>query len=381
MAEPEFDRSTGWWSIRFRTGKGTRAKKTLLRDPRWKKGSNWPPEGKRPRPPSEVILLARPFQDLDTQARMGQEIRIPRATPVMDFLNSYRTSYQATRRPRSFVVLRRSIDHFLKFCETRKLVNVEAVTRADCRAYLEARRVAGAKFNTVRAEKGMLGAVWARALEVDRVASNPWAGTKVPGEDDSVATPSWTESEVVAITGQLKGWARDAFVVGVNSGFRVNALLHLQWRDVRWTSPRRKFGQLVCRKELSKNRKEYAVPLFPAAHDVLARRHAETVDTKPTDLIFPGQSPGKAMTRRAFSSHLLRAIAAAGVEYHGHECHAMRATFATLAVAAGVNARAVQAWMSHSSLKMTDRYVGHSTEADEIEATKIADRPTPLSDP
>jgi integrase len=373
MAEPEFAPSTGWWYIRYRTGRGTRAKKTLLKDPRWSKGGAWPPEGKRPRPPAEVLILARPFQDLDTQARMGREVKIPRATPVGQFLGAYRASYKATRKPRSFVVLRRSVDHFLTFCRERKLVNVEAVSRADVRAYMEARRAAGAKFNTVRSEKGMLGAAWTRAVQDEILPMNPWSGVPVPGDDDSEPTPSWTEAEVTAIAAKLDGWARDAFVVGVNCGFRVNALLNLQWRDVRWSVPRRQLGLLVCRKELSKNKREYAVPLFPAAHDVLARRFGGATATKPRDLIFPGHAAGKGMARGSFAKLLIRAIEAAGVEYHGHECHAMRATFATLAGAKGVNPRALQAWLSHSSLRMTDRYVGHSTEADEREAGKLAD--------
>jgi integrase len=373
MAEPEFDASTGWWYIRYRTGRGTRAKKTLLKDPRWSKDGEWPADGKRPRPPAEAILLARPFQDLDTQARMGQEIKIPRATPIDQFLATYQTSYKATRKSRSFVVLRRSINHFLTFCKARRIANLEAVVRADIRAYMEGRRAAGAKYNTVRSEKGMLGAAWARAVDDEILASNPWSGVPVPGDDDSEPTPSWTEAEVTAIAAKMRGWARDAFIVGVNCGFRVNALLNLQWRDVRWTVPRREMGLLVCRKELSKNKREYAVPLFPAAHDVLARRFREMASTGPRDLIFPGRVPGRGMSRGSFAKPLIRAIEAAGVEYHGHECHAMRATFATLAGARGVNPRALQAWLSHSSLKMTDRYVGHSTEADEREAKKLAD--------
>jgi integrase len=371
MAEPEFDRSNGWWFIRYRVSKGSRAKKLLRKDPRWTKGGSWPPGGRRPKPPADVQALARPFQDLDTRARLGHDIKIPRATPIRAFLEGYMASYQLGRKPGSVVVLRRSIAHFLAFCAGRPVATVEGLTRADCRAYVEARRRAGAKYNTVRAERGVLGGAWSRALDDGLIQANPWQRVGTPGEDDSTATPAWTQAEADAIAAELRGWAREVYIVGIHCGFRIAALLALRWRDVRWSVPRRKFGLLVCRKELAKGRKEYAVPLFGPAHDVLARRKAESRAAGPDDLIWPGAKPGKPYTRIAFWSQLVKAIDRAGVGRRGRECHSMRATFATLMAARGISPRALQAWMAHSSLQMTDRYVSHTAEADDAEAAKV----------
>jgi site-specific recombinase XerD len=371
MAEPQFDRSNGWWYIRVRTGKGTRVKKPLRKDPRWRRGGAWPPKGSRPKPPPDVLALARPFQDMDIRARLGQDVKVPRATPIADFLDAYMASYRVGRKHGSIIVLRRAIGHFTAFCRERRIATVEGLTRADCRAYVEWRRSSGAKYNTVRAERGVLGGAWSRALEDALIETNPWHRIRTPGEDDSTATPAWTQDEVDAITSRLKGWAREVFIVGIHCGFRITALLSLRWRDVRWTVPRRKFGLIVCRKESAKGKREYAVPLFGPAHDVLARHKAESPATGPEDLIWPGKRPGKPYSRVAFWSHVVRAIDAAGIERRGHECHALRATFATLMAARGITPRTLQAWMAHSSLQMTDRYVSHTAEADDAEAAKV----------
>jgi integrase len=371
MAKPEFDRSTGWWFIRIRTPNGARRKQTLQKDSRWSKGVPWPPPGRMVKPPPEVMLLARPFQDLDTQVRLGVDVKIPRLTRIEDFLAAYETSYTISRRAHSVRVLKRATRHFLAFCREQQFTHVEGIAKAQCRAYLEARRRAGARFNTLRSEKGLLGAAWSRAVEDDLLAVNPWRGVKVPAEDDSEATPSWSQEEVDAIASNLKGWAREVFLVGIHCGFRVHALLNLQWRDVRWTVPRRKYGVLVCRKELAKGKREYAVPLIGPLHDILASRQAQSPDALPTDPIWPGRIPGQGYSRNAFSSKMVRAIKAAGVAYKGHECHAIRKTFACLAAARGVNPRVLQSWLAHASIAMTDIYMDVSAETEEAEAEKI----------
>jgi len=371
MAEPEFDRTTGWWFIRYRTAKGTRAKKTLMRDPRWARGGAWPPKGKRPKLPADVDRMARPFKDADTRVRLGHAVKLPRSTDLAGFLERYLVSYRLSKRANSAKMLEKSIGHFLKFCAARGIVGLEAVGRATCRDFIESRRAEGRAFYTVAGEKGLLGGAWSRAVEDELIDANPWHKLPIPGENESEGTPHWTAAEVEAILAHLKGWVRDAFIVGVNSGFRIKALLNLQWRDVRWVVPGRGFGLLDCRKELSKNRKPYSVPLFAATHDVLARRLVEAGSPKSTDPVFPGRVPGRGITRGSFAKPLIRAIKAAGVEYKGHECHAMRATFATLAAARGVNPRALQAWLSHSSLKMTDKYVSHTADSDDVEAAKV----------
>lgn len=377
MAEPEFDPSTGWWYIRYRTEKGKRAKKTLKKDPRWTKGGTWPPRGKKPKTPPDVQVIARPFQDLDMQAKLGKKIRVPRATDLDAFFQKYMTSYRVASRPRSVLVLKKAIDHFLTFCKRQGLKSLESINRAQCREYMEARRLAGAKYNTVKSEKAILSGAWTRALEDELVDANPWSRNKVPGQDDSVATPHWTPDEVAAIEACLRGWAKDVFIVGVHCGFRIQALLNLRWKDVRWSVPGRKFGQLVCRKEWSKNKKEYSVPLVGRLHDHLADMNKRAESTAPEVLLFIGDTreaskhPDKAMPRGTFARRIAKAIRAAKVTDKGHVCHAMRATFATDMAAKGINPRTIQSWMSHASSKETDRYVGHTKAADEAEAEKL----------
>lgn len=371
MPEPSFDRSTGWWSIRIRTTYGTRLKISLTKDPRWKKDGSWPPAGRSPRPPAEILRLARPYQDRDTTARLGIQVAIPRATDMGRFLSAYAASYAVSRRPGSIALLNRAIASWRVWCDSVGIQTIERVSRADCRSYLEDRTRAGFAFNTVRSERGCLRAAFTRAVEDGLIASNPWSGCQVPGKDRSQGTPSYTADEVTKIAAVLVGWQRDMWLVGVHCGFRSMALRGLRWRDVQWTVPRRQYGLLECRAELAKGGRPYTVPLSDPLRSILARRYAATRPGK-NDLIFPGRAADGGMSRTTFARALLTACRRSGVPYRGHPWHSMRATFATICHARGVNPRTIQAWMNHSSMLQTDRYSHYSTEQDDSEAAKLS---------
>lgn len=371
MAEPEFDRSNGWWFIRYRTGGGTREKKTLKKDPRWTKGGDWPPGEGRPKCPADVIVMARPFQDLDMAAKLGHEVKLPKSTDLAGFLASYRNSYALSQQPNSIRLLDYAISCFLPFCVAAKVTTVQQVNKPTCREFMEHLRTLGRARNTIKSVKGLIGGAFERAVGDGLIVANPCHKLAVPGRDDATPTPSWTQEEIDALTPALRGWHRDMFVVGINCGFRREALCNLEWRDVKFKIPRRVHGTLACRKEFSKNGRAYSVPLFDPLREVLQRRKEASADPGDRGKIFPGEVPGEGVDPSSFRRALERACSRAGIEYKGHAWHSMRATFATLCHARGVNPRTIQAWMNHSSIQMTDKYSHYSSESDDTEAAKM----------
>jgi integrase len=112
------------------------------------------------------------------------------------------------------------------------------------------------------------------------------------------------------------------------------------------------------------------VPISAVLRDFLAVRFADC-GYSGTDRLFgvrSGASPFDAasLTRRAD-----RAWKAAGMERITlHEC---RHTFASLMIAAGVNAKALQSFMGHANISITlDRY-GHLMPGSEAEAAGLLD--------
>jgi integrase len=87
--------------------------------------------------------------------------------------------------------------------------------------------------------------------------------------------------------------------------------------------------------------------------------------------LFCGRKNGKPFSNQAVSQRAQRAWTAAGLDPIGlHDC---RHTFASLMIAAGVNAKSLSAFMGHASITMTlDRY-GHLFPGSEDEAAGLLD--------
>jgi integrase len=100
--------------------------------------------------------------------------------------------------------------------------------------------------------------------------------------------------------------------------------------------------------------------------ELLRHRMATTGD----NLVF-GRSPDSPFAANSVAKRAQNAWRAAGVQpISFHEC---RHTFASFAIAAGVNAKALSSYMGHSSVAFTmDRY-GHLMPGNEAEAGELLD--------
>jgi integrase len=330
VAEPQFDITSGRWYIRYYAAKDVRKKQYLPKHDGWKKLDRKPKSI-----PPQVIAEARKYQEIDAAVRAGRDQA--GGLEVSAFLAAYRESHALRTKPASQKVLRYATGRFLDYCGRAGVKTVDAV------------------------KQGTLPA-------------NPWLAVDMPGRNTSTGTPHWTKSQVAKLLEHLDGWARDLFLIGINCGFRCNALRNMRWGWVRWQEKGRRRGILVCPAEWSKNGKEYCVPLFPELHDALARRMAGVAQAGPADLVFPGDSGDGGIHPTTFHRRVDKACKKAGIEWEGHAWHSMRSTFAVRCLDMGANPRAVQQWLSHSSLDMTDKYLGWSGEADDDEVDRMESR-------
>lgn len=315
-----------------------------------------PPEAPlRKTPPKSIQLIARRYEDRETQARHGVNVAPARAHDLGEYLAAYQTVFDATHANDSGQNLRYAIKSFLPFCEGRGVRTVEAVTPSVCRDWMEA-QVHKIERITIKTRKGYLSPIWSRALMDEIVARNPWYRLPIPGKPNDVEPSYWTLEELHKLMGATSGWLRDLIILGVNTGLRISALLGLEWRDVDFER-----GHLVVRKELSKSGKKYYVPINASANEVLFRR---TATKKPPGVyVMPGVVTNTVISYGTTYRMLKRAAKKAGLADKGHWNHAMRHTFASHAAMRGIPLAVISGWLGHSSLQLVNVYA-HLIPAD-----------------
>jgi integrase len=225
--------------------------------------------------------------------------------------------------------------------------------------------------STIRNALMPLRVVCRRAVRDGVLAVNPTAGVELPavrGRRDRIADPAEAERLIAALPeGDRALWATALY-----AGLRRGELLALRWEDVdlaggllrveRSYDP--KAAQFVTAKSRAGRRR---VPIAGVLRDHLLDHKLAT--DREAGLVFgDGRSPFVYSTVR---DRAARAWKAAGlVPITLHEC---RHTFASLMIAAGVNAKALSTYIGHATVAITlDRY-GHLMPGAEDEAAELLD--------
>ena len=111
------------------------------------------------------------------------------------------------------------------------------------------------------------------------------------------------------------------------------------------------------------------VPIVAALRDLLVEH--KLVTRRDDGLVF-GSSTTSPFTPTAVRKRALTAWRREGLEPIGlHEC---RHTFASLLIAASVNAKAITAYLGHASIQTTFDLYGHLMPGNEAQAASLLDR-------
>ncbi len=225
----------------------------------------------------------------------------------------------------------------------------------------------GSAPSTVRNAILPLRAIYRRSVERSEVAVNPTEGLRLPavrGGRDRIARPEDAEALLDALSPEDRAlWATALY-----AGLRRGELQALRWSDV-------DFERGVVRVERGWDR--VVGPIAPKSRTGRRRVPISATLRRHLQEHRLGQGRGGdglcfgALCERAFdpptvSARARRAWEKAGLAPIGlHEC---RHTYAAFMIAAGVNARALQTYLGHSSITVTlDRY-GHLMPGSEREA-------------
>lgn len=260
--------------------------------------------------------------------------------------------------------------HLLDALGPKKLT---AITRQDVQ-WLADRIGADRDPSTVRNALAPLRVIFRREARLGEVASDPTVGLELPavrGRRDRIADPREAELLLAALAPR----DRPLWATALYAGLRRGELAALRWSDVDLAG-----GVIRVERAYDPKARVYvepksragrrSVPVAAVLRDHLAELRAQRTDPAGDALVFGHDGrpfDGAAARRRAF-----RRWEAAGLAPIAF--HEARHTFASLMIAAGVNAKALSAFMGHATVTTTlDRY-GHLMPGAEAEAAGILDR-------
>jgi integrase len=251
-------------------------------------------------------------------------------------------------------------------------VRLADVRRRDLQAFANGLLARGLSPSSVQVALLPLRGIFKAALSRDELAVDPCAGLQLPavrGRRERYASPAEAEALIAAVPEPERAiWATAMY-----AGLRLGELRALRVEDVdlaggvirieRGWDPQA--GVIALKSRAGRRR----VPIVPVLRDFLAE-HLAITGRRGSDLIFGKtvESPVHAVTLQRHADDAWRD---AGLDrITPHEC---RHTFASLMIAAGVNAKALQTFMGHATISITlDRY-GHLMPGSEAEAAGLLD--------
>jgi integrase len=246
------------------------------------------------------------------------------------------------------------------------------VTTSDLQLLVDRWRSDGLDPSTLRNTLLPLRAIYRRAVNRDGLSVNPTRGIDLPavrGRRDQIVSPEQAAQMIATLPiGDRALWATALY-----AGLRAGELAALRWGDIdlragvirverSWDTHE---GPIEPKSQAGK----CAVPIAPQLRALLAT-HQLASQTTPDGLAF-GRTPTLPFGHGTILRRAARVWKAANLPTLG--LHDARHTYASMMIAAGVNAKALSTFMGHSSVTITfDRY-GHLMPGSEAEAATLLD--------
>ena len=247
---------------------------------------------------------------------------------------------------------------------------ISDIQRADVQALVDRMLGQCVDPSTIRNAVMPLRAIFRRAVARGEVAVNPTSGLELPavrGRRDRIVSPDQGAKMIEA----LEERDRALWATALYAGLRRGELQALRWDDLDLATGVIRIERSWDVREGEIEPKSRAgrrkVPIAAALRGYLVE-HKKRVGGD--DLVF-ARPDGKAFDATTVDARAKKAWRLAGVD--PLTLHEARHTFASLMIAAGVNAKALATYMGHASVTITfDRY-GHLMPGNEIEAATLLD--------
>lgn len=224
----------------------------------------------------------------------------------------------------------------------------DELTTADINRYqlylAQERKVSWGVFNqSVAALRFFYGITLQKGLEIERIPYQK-TGRKLP--------IVLSQKEVKTLLETPTNIKHRAILMATYAGgLRVSEVVNLRVIDI-------DSQRMTLRIEQGKGRKDRYVMLSSRLLGVL-RHYWKTV--RPSSWLFPGQIPGRHLTRSAVERIFYQARDGAGITKKV-SVHCLRHSFATHLLESGVNIRKIQVLLGHRSLQSTQVYTNVATD-------------------
>ena len=174
-----------------------------------------------------------------------------------------------------------------------------------------------------------------------------WVDTEIPLPKKPFKLPMILSREEVAhfldSIASLKH--RTILMTAYAAGLRISEVTHLKITDI-------DSQRMMIRVEQGKSRKDRYVMLSPQLLEIL-RTYWKS--TRPTEWLFPGDIPGRPISKDAVEQACQKAHRVSGIK-KPITPHSLRHGFATHLLESGTDVRRIQLLMGHRSLATTARY-------------------------
>ena len=334
------------------------------------------------------------FQASVWSARDGKRIR--KTFSTITGAKTWRSDAQValrkgTMRAPTSTTLRQAADAWLEgawIIPELGAARLSDVRRSDLQDLADRMLAGGSDPSTIRNALAPLRAIYRRALSRGDVAVNPTSGLELPavrGRRDRIASPA----EATELLRALPEEDRALWATALYAGLRRGELMALRWENIdlaagvirvtRAYDP--KAREFVAPKSRAGTR---TVPIAAVLREALLEH--KLASGRREGLVFgTGEQPftSSNVWRRAQTAWKRARKERAkelGLEPDAEEAgfvpiglHEARHTFASLMIAAGVNAKALSTYIGHASISITlDRY-GHLMPGNEEEAAGLLD--------
>jgi len=217
------------------------------------------------------------------------------------------------------------------------------------------------------------------AVDREWLVRSPARGVTLPEDPDDVDELRFLEViEVHDLIENAQGGAyrqldRALYALAAMAGLRQGECLGLLWRAVDVAASRLRVEENVVRtrRTTPKSRQRRSVPLsVQVASELLELRDASRW-TKSTDPVFADPITGEPLARTPLMKRYRVALIAAKLD-PAFRFHDLRHTFGTTMARSGVPVTTIQAWMGHSDLRTTQRYMHYAPAHDEAQVIAAA---------
>jgi integrase len=232
---------------------------------------------------------------------------------------------------------------------------------------------AGHAPSTVNNIVAALRALVAWALPRGYVHNDPCSRLRLPRggkRRERVATPTEAARLIAALLPQ----DQVALGLAVYAGLRIGELLALDVSAIDWErqtlAVMRGWDPDARQFIATKSRKSRTIPISSRLGELLAD-HLVLLDHPSDGLLFVGRDPRYPTHPRVLRRRTAKTWKVAGLEPLGF--HEARHTFASTAIAAGMNAKTLCTLMGHASISVTYDTYGHLLRGNESEARDLLD--------